>query len=65
MRKSADPNILVQKISDFPKFMIRTDREEGRGQFFAILCGRLLWTASKINNYTLKKCDNVPSRTED
>jgi len=30
---------------------------KGRGQFFAILCGRPLWTAPKINKIKLNKTD--------
>jgi len=53
------PHFLAQKTSNFLKFMVYlhgqggfshcghfSDKEEG-GQFFAILCGPLLWTASK------------------
>jgi len=38
---------LVQKTSDFSKFMVCPNEqgEVGGGQFFAILYGRLLWTA--------------------
>jgi len=50
------PHFLAQKPSNFSKFMVCPRREGGcpvrtfcgqkeRGQFFAFLCGRLLWTA--------------------
>jgi len=45
---SSDAALFGEKTSDFLKF--RTDegglsKGVGRGKFFAILCGRLLWTA--------------------
>jgi len=40
------PHILVQKTRIFRNLCCaRTDRGEGGGVNFAILCGRLLWTA--------------------
>jgi len=33
------------KTSDFLKFMMCPHEKGGRGQFFAILCGRPFWTA--------------------
>jgi len=53
----------MRKKTDFSKFMVcphgqgglsqcgRFADKEGWGQFFAILCGRLLWTAPKIIGY--------------
>jgi len=56
--KCGRPHILVQNTSDFLKFMVCPHGQEGRGepmrtffgqegtgQFSAILCGCLLWTA--------------------
>jgi len=58
------PQFFVQKTKDFSKFMICpqgkgglsqcrhfVDKGEG-GQFFAILCGRLLWTVLYLNYFT-------------
>jgi len=36
--------LLGAKNSDFLKFMVCPHGQGGRGQFFAILSGRLLWT---------------------
>jgi len=51
----ANVRLLVQKTSDFSKFIVCPhgqrglshcrQGEGGGGQFFAILCWRLLWTA--------------------
>jgi len=52
------PHFLAQKTSDISKFMVCPHGQGGfsqcghfvdkweEGQFFAILCGRLLWTVS-------------------
>jgi len=58
---NADVALFGSKVSDFLKSMVRL-REQGGGelrqcghfldmgsQFFAILCGRLLWTAPNEN----------------
>jgi len=39
------PHFLAKKTSDFSKSTVYPHRQGGEGQFFAILCGRLLWTA--------------------
>jgi len=44
--KYGRPHFLVQKTSDFSKLSKCGHlADKGGGQFFAILCGRLLWTA--------------------
>jgi len=39
---------VAKKLKLFPKLGVST-RKRGRGQFFAILCGRLLWITPNIN----------------
>jgi len=64
--RSGRPHFLAQKSSDFLKFMVcprgqgglslepvRTFcGQAGEGQFFAILCGRLFWTAPNEISFT-------------
>jgi len=46
------PHFLVQKTSDFSKFMVCSRGQGGRSQFFAILCGR----PSQIDNFSTIGC---------
>jgi len=39
------PHFLMQKTANFLKFMVCPHGQGGRVDFFAILCGRPLWTA--------------------
>jgi len=79
--RCGSPRFFVQKLLDFSKFMVCphgqekeglsqrghfADKGEG-GQFFAILCGRLLWTAPKTKNtlfFRKKNCKNDPTLGE-
>jgi len=57
-------HFLIQKTSHFSKFMMcphgqggrrfEPVRNRGRGPLFAILCGRLLWTAPYLKTKTLQ-----------
>jgi len=42
---STSPHVLMQKTSDFSKFMICSHEQSGGSQMFAILRGRPFWTA--------------------
>jgi len=43
----------VCETPDFSKFMVCPNGQGERGQVFAILCGRLLWT---VPNYEMQEC---------
>jgi len=67
----AESALLAQKTSDFSKFMVCPHGQGGLSQcggsqIFAILCGRLLWTArplrqTNITNYNIEAFSCNPS----